>query len=292
MKEYSDTGSGVGFNQNMRTRWSAVAQSFALASSVVLACASSAQGAAGRSSENLRPQAEQLFALANQARAAEGAGPLRWDPSLAAAALAHCQRMAAEGPISHRYGGEPDLAERAGKAGAHFSLIEENVALGSYVARIHEGWMNSPGHRSNLLNPSVDRVGIAVVSASGLFYAVADYARAVDVLTAAQVESAVAGLIRRSGVAIRQDPTLARAACAVDHGLPAAAVDSPPAFVMRWQNPDLSQLPGDLMEKLGSGRYSQAAIGSCPAQDTNGSFTVYRVAVLLYSSSARPKPFE
>jgi uncharacterized protein YkwD len=49
---------------------------------------------------------------------------------LAAAARRHCLRMAAEGPISHRYEGEPDLSERAAQAGAHFSLIEENVAVG------------------------------------------------------------------------------------------------------------------------------------------------------------------
>ena len=61
--------------------------------------------------------AEQLYALANEARATEGAGRLQWDPALAAAARKHCQRMAAEGPIAHRYGGEPDLTERAGRRG-------------------------------------------------------------------------------------------------------------------------------------------------------------------------------
>lgn len=249
-----------------------------------------AQPAPSGGPQNLRSQAEQLFALANQARAAQGAGPLKWDAGLAAAALAHCQRMAAEGPISHRYGGEADLAERAGKAGAHFSLIEENVALGSQVAGIHDGWMNSPGHRANLLNASVDRVGIAVVAGGGVFYAVADYARAVEMLTPAQIEAAIGGLIRPGGVAIRSDPALARAACALDHGLPHSAAGPQPDFVMRWQNPDLTQLPQDLTDKLASGRYSQAEVGSCPAQNVEGSFTVYRVAVLLYSANAtRPK---
>jgi uncharacterized protein YkwD len=263
----------------------------ALLAGFVLICArpATAQTAA---SDPQRAQSELLFILANKARAAQGAPLLTWDPALAAAALAHCRRMAAEGEISHRYGDEPDLSERAGKAGAHFSLIEENVALGSTAPRIHDGWMNSPGHRANLLNPSVDRVGIAVVPAAGVLYAVADYARTVQVLSAAQVESTIAALIRPSGVAIRQDPGIARLACAMDHGLPAAAASAPPEFLMRWQNPDLTQLPPDLNEKLASGRYSQAAIGSCPAQNVEGSFTVYRVAVMLYSSSARPKAYE
>ena len=75
-------------------------------------------------------------------------------------------------------------AERAGQAGAHFSLIEENVAVGPTPAAIHDGWMHSPGHRTNLLNPEVDRVGIAVVASRGELYAVADYARECAALVA------------------------------------------------------------------------------------------------------------
>jgi hypothetical protein len=44
----------------------------------------------------------------------------------------------------------------------------------------------------------------------------------------------------------------------------------------------LNQLPKVLADKLDSGRYRRAAIGSCPAQDLDGAFTAYRMAVLLY----------
>ena len=128
--------------------------------------AAQGRGAPDGRSGTIQPEAWQIVQLANQARAAAGAGPLTWDPALSAAARQHCLRMAAEGPISHRYGGEPDLDQRAGQAGAHFSLIEENVAVGPTPARIHEAWMNSPGHRANLLNPKVDHVGVAVSPAA------------------------------------------------------------------------------------------------------------------------------
>jgi hypothetical protein len=55
-----------------------------------------------------------------------------------------------------------------------------------------------------------------------------------------------------------------------------------PGFVMRWQDSDLKQLPKPLTEKLASGQYRRAEIGSCPPQDVEGDFTAYRVAVLLY----------
>jgi uncharacterized protein YkwD len=269
----------------MRSAWRRLVILAALGALVLIARAVRAQSAPAESMPDLQPQAEQLFALANQSRAAQGVGPLKWDSALAAAALMHCRRMAQEGQLSHRYGGEADLTDRAGQAGAHFSFIEENIALGSYVDQIHSGWMHSPPHRANLLNPNVDHVGIAVVAAQGVYYAVADYARAVEMLTASQIESQVAGLIRPSGVAIRNDPELARAACALDHGLPHAASGPQPQFVMRWQSADLTRLPRDLADKLASGQYRQAAVGSCPAQSMDGDFTVYRVAVLLYTAA-------
>src|SRR5208283_1190526 len=161
-----------------------------------------------------------LVTLANQARAAAGIRPLQWDPALAQAARQHCLRMAAEGPIGHRYGGEADVSERGGQAGAHFSLIEENVAFAPTPEEVHWGWMNSPHHRENILNPAVDHVGIALVASHGSFYAVADYIRSVPVLTQEQVEAAVARQIRATGIAVLSDSSGARAACALDRGLP------------------------------------------------------------------------
>ena len=236
--------------------------------------------------------AEQLLALANQSRAQLGLGTLKWDPSLAQAALLHCQRMASEGPISHRYGGEPDLTTRTAAAGAHFSLIEENIAVGVRPEQIHDAWMHSPGHRANLLNSQIDRVGIAVVAAQGVLFAVSDYSEAVQVLTASQVESRVGDLIRMSGIALRKDPHDARLACPMDHGVPGGLYDGTPGFIMRWQGADLDHLPQNLVDKLGSGQYAQADVGACPAESDQGAFTVYRIAVLLYPTSAtKPQPY-
>ena len=55
-----------------------------------------------------------------------------------------------------------------------------------------------------------------------------------------------------------------------------------PGFVMRWQSADLTVLPKALVDRLATGRYRRAAVGSCPAQGLEGSFTAYRLAVLLY----------
>lgn len=251
----------------------------------VLVCAAAAGAQAAqnvRAGEVMPAAAEQLMALANRSRAQAGLGRLQWDESLAAAARAHCLRMVAEGPIAHRYGGEADLSDRAARAGARFDLIEENVAIGPDAPAIHEEWMQSPGHRANLLNGEVNHVGIAVVAARGVLYATADYARAVEKLTPTQVEARIAELIRVSGVEVRSNPAQARAACALDRGLPTSQGGPQATFVARWQDSDLTRLPDSLSERLASGRYHMAAVGSCPAQGVEGSFTAYRLAVLLY----------
>jgi uncharacterized protein YkwD len=226
--------------------------------------------------------AEQLFALANLERMHAGLGVLKWDPALAEAAQRHCLRMAKEGPIAHRYGGEQSLTERAAAAGAHFSLIEENVAVGPTADAINEEWMHSPPHRANLLNPSVNRIGTAVVAARGTLYAVADFTTAVQELTRAQIEARVADLIRVSGVAILSNPTQARQACETDQGMPPPRAGMQPRFLMRWQSPNLDALPKVLSQKLASGQFRSAAVGSCAPEGPRDSFTAYRVAVVIY----------
>jgi uncharacterized protein YkwD len=234
-----------------------------------------------QSSQSIQAEAWRIVQLANQARAAAGTGPLKWDAALAAAARQHCMRMAAEGPLSHRYRGEPDTAERAARADAHFSLIEENVALGPDPATIHQQWMHSSGHRDNLLNPEVDRVGVAVVAGRRGLYAVADYARNVPLLTQMQVEAKVAGMVQEKGLAVQRSSNAAREACVADRGVPEAEFGARLRFIMRWQDADLSRLPRELTGKLASGQFRHAEVGSCPPQGQQGWFTAYRVAVLL-----------
>lgn len=222
--------------------------------------------------------AEQLFALANQSRTQAGERPLVWDAALTAAALAHCRRMAVESALAHGYAGELALQERAHKAGAHFSVIEENIAQAASAAEIHAAWMTSPPHRKNLLNEEVDRVGIAVVATHGMLFAVADYAQGSEALTTAEIERRVAGQIAVSGVRAEGGSALARAACTMDRGMP-RGLDS--GFVMRWEDVDLSRVPETLTAKLASGNFHHALVGSCPAHNRQGGFTLYRVAVIL-----------
>jgi hypothetical protein len=234
----------------------------------------------------MQSDVNRLYALANQARAGYGLAPLQWDPALAASAMRHCVLMAPARQIEHRYRNEDDVPLRASQAGAHFSLIEENIASGPDASGIQQAWMSSPEHRANLLNPSIDRVGLAVVSRNGQLYAVADYARAVPMLTQTQVESAVAAQLRARGVAVLRDTSQARAYCASNGGFRTVGA----RLMTRWQNSDVTQLPSNVLSELSSGAYHHAAVGSCLDQDQAGTFTTYRVAVILYAADSAALP--
>jgi hypothetical protein len=219
-----------------------------------------------------------LLAAANQDRVANGLAPVRVDDHLALAARLHAYQMADHGVISHQFDGEPELAERAGEAGAHFSLITENVAQASNSAKIHEMWMASAGHRRNLLDPNVDSVGIAVVQKNGQLYAVEDFATAVPQLTIEQQEALVASLLTAQGLVLGGNTADARQTCTMTTGF---VGERQPSFVLRYSTSDLEHLPKALTMKLAAGRYRQATVGACvTGQQTP--FTTYNLAVMLF----------
>ena len=219
-----------------------------------------------------------LLVAANQDRAAHGIAPLHLDARLGVAAHVHAVEMVRHGTISHQFPGEADLAARAGRAGARFSTVTENVAEASSSAIIHDLWMQSPGHRANLLDDRVDAIGIAVVQDHGQLYAVEDFARTVEQVTLADQEMRIADLVGATGVAVAPTTPDARKTCAMETGYAGARK---PWFVMRYTSPDLKTLPAELTTRLKTGKYHEAEIGACVTGGL-GPFTTYSLAVLLY----------
>ena len=220
-----------------------------------------------------------LFDDANRERTQRGLSPLKWDAQLAAAARQHASLMAQQNTLAHQLPGEAEPPARARQAGAKFSALAENVADAPSIGEIHEGWMNSPPHRKNLLDPNLNSVGIAVLAApEGQLFAVQDFSHAVVSLSLDDQEARVRAQLKARGLALSGDDTDARRAC--QQG-PGHETGRRPAYMLRYTSTDLGKLP-DLMEKtLRSGLYHAAEVGACaPAQ--SGDFAEYQVAVLLY----------
>jgi uncharacterized protein YkwD len=118
-----------------------------------------------------------LLASVNEARRAEGLPELRWNESLAKAAIRHAEVMAEQGTAQHGFEGEPDLRSRAKQAGARFSSLSENVTQGPTPEFIHGQFMHSPPHRANILDTDMNSVGIGVIEKHGQLFAVEDFSR-------------------------------------------------------------------------------------------------------------------
>ena len=61
--------------------------------------------------------------------------------------------------------------DRLKAAGARFRAAAENIAAGyRTAASVHHGWMTSPGHRKNRLNPIYRRAGVGIYNCGGTLY--------------------------------------------------------------------------------------------------------------------------
>ncbi len=107
---------------------------------------------------------QELFALMNHDRRAAGLAPLIWDNRLAAIARSHSREMATRRYVAHVSPITGDAEARVRAAGLGFSLVSENVGQEGGFRQAHKGFMGSPGHRANVVNPRLTHVGVGVVA--------------------------------------------------------------------------------------------------------------------------------
>ena len=170
--------------------------------------------------------AEQLLLeLTNQSRARAGAAALKLDPGLSQAARAHAQAMFEARRISHRFDGEPSLAERLAVATTlQLDQDGENVAFDYDAAQGHKHLLLSPPHRANLLNPNYNVVGLGVVRSGDRFYIVEDFGHALPRYSLAELKEHVGTAVnqlrrqyRKPGLRRRDLSVADNAACSMAH---------------------------------------------------------------------------
>ncbi|MFP8962803.1 CAP domain-containing protein [Streptomyces nanhaiensis] len=105
----------------------------------------------------------QVLALVNKERAAAGCGPVTANARLTRAADGYSDTMAASGVLSHTGPDGSTMADRVEAAGYAWSNLGENIARGQPdAASVMDAWMNSPGHRANILNCAFEELGVGV----------------------------------------------------------------------------------------------------------------------------------
>ena len=126
---------------------------------------------------------EEVMARANAARVEAGLAPLDFYPELYQAARAHALDMLRRGYFAHEAPGGPTLAQRLWRAGVFELRVAENLfelegpyLPADFAEKAVAGWLKSPGHRQNLLDPEFTHTAVAVVAEGNRFVAVQEFA--------------------------------------------------------------------------------------------------------------------
>lgn len=117
----------------------------------------------------------QAFDLINDERQAAGLQPLQWDSEMLYLARIHSENMARQDFFSHTGRDGLTVDGRARQAGVRWQAIGENIAYSQNAAKpaqlAVQCWMDSAGHRRNILSQNWTRAGIGVATApNGKFY--------------------------------------------------------------------------------------------------------------------------
>ncbi len=104
-----------------------------------------------------------IIELTNQARISYGQLPLQENLKLNSSARAKIEDMLALQYFEHRSPSGKEVSGLADDVSYEFITIGENLAMGNFADEemLMEGWLNSPGHRENILSPMYQEIGVA-----------------------------------------------------------------------------------------------------------------------------------
>ncbi len=103
-----------------------------------------------------------IFELTNQERKAKDLPALVLNPALSKIARAHSENMARQGKMEHKLD-DKEPKDRVKAAGYKFSKMAENIAMaeeGAQLPKIMKAWMDSEGHRINILSAEYIEIGV------------------------------------------------------------------------------------------------------------------------------------
>ena len=149
-----------------------------LTATLVVAPAPTAASAGSDGAERVTRQADRLgsldalrqrvVTLTNNRRRNHGCNNLSQNDALNRAAQTHTRKMANRNTLSHQLPGEPSLGTRVRRAGYNWTMVAENVAAGYTTPEaVVRAWMNSSGHRRNILNCRYRHIGVGYAVSDG-----------------------------------------------------------------------------------------------------------------------------
>jgi len=106
---------------------------------------------------------KEMFKLVNGERAKRGIKELVWDPELTKVSRGHARDMWERSYFSHISPEGKDVGDRLDGAGVEYQFAGENLAMAPTLIMAHNGFMNSEGHRANILEPEFSKLGVGAI---------------------------------------------------------------------------------------------------------------------------------
>jgi hypothetical protein len=208
------------------------------------------------------------------------------DETLNAAAQAHGLEMLQRGELSHQLPGEADLLSRLGQSGAHFNRAGENVALDYSPEHAHLALMTSDEHRHNLLDPSFNAIGIAVIWTRCQMYVVQDFAHELPTYATGQAEDLIAEKVASLRTQTRlpklnrvKSPNLSES-CSPSKTNRAAFSNA--RYVLSYSNAEPQALPSSAGNVISNGQMKDFSVGACYARTEKNPNGAYFVTMMFY----------
>ena len=236
---------------------------------------------------------KQLVDLINQERAKQGIPLLQVDPRLTQAARKHTDTMVQHHALAHEVDGEPTIGTRFYNEKLSSDKQAENIAFAPTVTADHQGIMQSPPHRANVLNPDYNVVGVGVVRSGGGPWVTEDFAHTSIEYSEPQADAVMQETINQYAGAQGMPPParkpqaqLREMACdmakngAVNKEAPAKlpGVDG----ILLWRTNNPAALPAHAREWLSRPLPAGYSLGSCFAPNAGRPGGIYWVVMVTY----------
>lgn len=235
----------------------------------------------------------EMVRLINRERSERGLSKLELDDRLTKAARGHTALMIERDKLAHRLPGEPDLTHRLAAADMPFDASGENVAYNSDVESAHIAFMESPGHRANILKPEFNTVGIGIQRAGDRMWVTQAFARRVNVTSPSEAMEAVAKRMqqhrKKAGLPPLTNiskPQLSKIACSMARKdrLRAEGASSIPEVrkILQWTAPDPEKLPDEVERTAADRAVRSYSLGACYAASDSYPSRVFWLVLVTY----------
>jgi hypothetical protein len=211
------------------------------------------------------------------------------DEGLIQAARAHCKEMAAHNQLSHQLSGEPGLTHRlAANSSLHMDRAGENVGYAASAAESHDGFMHSPPHRENLLDPAFNVAGFGVIHSGDMLYVTQDFGHSLPSYSGDKAQDDIADSIAKIRAQARLAPlrkvqmdAAQTAACAMSKADALIRQFSAGRYIVRYTSNSPAELPNGSEKAIHDPAATSFSVGICFGRTTTYPTGIYWIVLVI-----------